>query len=605
MKLQWKKNSGGSLAVLAGLVFSYILLVALVLLFSQQVLLDFSLGRTIVLSVIAALTILFSLLLLFVIGAQSFELFRGAPREKPGVRFKLRLVIFFLVVIVLSSVPQAFLCVSFINSSLLAVFNSRVGQSLAAGRSIALEYYTEKAQHLEELSGGAVFRRLLSGADREAASVWDQIRVLLPGANAFQVFRSSGARVYEAGDSRNFMDAETARLAQEGPFPREITASGADVLRTKKSFENRRGAFFAVLTVAMPADFAASAEDLAATFEAYRQFEQYRPAFLAAIMLLYGFFSFPLMLLAVLASFRLSDEIVRPIASLEEATRKVAEGDFSFRILFRSGDELSSLAGSFNSMVMELEKSRLKSMQTEKVAAWQEIAQRLAHEIKNPLTPIKLSAQRIQRRYSEGAEDFEAVLDSSVAAIIHEVDSLDALLTEFRSFSRLPAPKPEPVILKNLILESAAAYRGSEKILFRCDEVPAGIRLALDPGQMKQVFSNLVTNAIDAMPEGGEIIFRAALVKKGNSRYCRIEVEDTGEGIREEDVSQVFNPYYTTKSYGTGLGLSVVERIIFDHKGQVWFESHPGVGTTFFIDLPASPASGAGETTGDAGTLEA
>jgi signal transduction histidine kinase len=89
------------------------------------------------------------------------------------------------------------------------------------------------------------------------------------------------------------------------------------------------------------------------------------------------------------------------------------------------------------------------------------------------------------------------------------------------------------------------------------------------------------------MPRGGDIIFRADIIRKGNTRYCRIQVEDTGEGIAAENIAQVFNPYFTTKSFGTGLGLAVVERIVFDHKGQVWFESHPGVGTTFFIDLPA------------------
>jgi nitrogen fixation/metabolism regulation signal transduction histidine kinase len=238
-------------------------------------------------------------------------------------------------------------------------------------------------------------------------------------------------------------------------------------------------------------------------------------------------------------------------------------------------------------MVAELEKSRLKIMQTEKVAAWQEIAQRLAHEIKNPLTPIKLSAQRLLKRFKENPDDFERVLDSAVGSIIREVDNLDNLLTEFRNFSRLPAPQRGPVLLKNLIREVVSTYRyTTDKIAINWEEVPEDISLSLDRGQIKQVFANLIRNAIDAMPKGGELIFRADLVKKGNTKYCRIQIEDTGEGIRKEDFNQVFNPYYTTKSHGTGLGLSIVERIIFDHKGQIWFESEPGIGTTFFIDLP-------------------
>jgi nitrogen fixation/metabolism regulation signal transduction histidine kinase len=470
------------------------------------------------------------------------------------------------------------------------VFNSRVDTALQGGLALAIQYYNEKAEQLDKLPANEGFAALLRDSDRQGEAAWESLKLLLPGLSGLQVFSGSGGEVFEAGDSRSFIDSEDALPAGEGLLPREILNQGV-ILRSKKNFENRRGSFFVVLSVTLPETFDRYTEDLTSTLETYRQFEQYRPAFLFVITVLYGLFSFPLMLLAILASFRLSDEIVRPLVNLEEATRKVAEGDFSFRILSRSRDELSLLADSFNQMVMELEKSRLKSMQTEKVAAWQEIAQRLAHEIKNPLTPIKLSAQRILKRYGEDAVDFGEVLHSSVDSIIREVDGLDALLTEFRNFSRLPAPQPQPVILKDLILEASATYRHKgENVSIHCEEVPGDIRLSLDPGQIKQVFANLITNSIDAMPGGGDITFRADLIKKGNTRYCRIQVEDTGCGIAPENFSQVFNPYYTTKSFGTGLGLSVVERIVFDHKGQIWFESHPGVGTTFFIDLPAQEA---------------
>ncbi|MDR3200900.1 MAG: HAMP domain-containing protein [Spirochaetales bacterium] len=591
MKMRWKRTQAGSLTILAGLFFFYILLVSLVLFFSNQVLRDFSLNRNIALAVIAGLTGLVSCLLLLIIGFQTFQLFRAGSAEKPGVRFKLRLVIFFLVIIVVSALPQALLSVNFINSALGSVFNSRVDTALQGGLALAMQYYTEKSEQLDKLPDNEVFAALLRDSDQRGEAAWETLRHALPGLSALQIFSAAGGAVFEAGDGQSFIESEEALSAGAGLLPREILNQGVSVLRSKKNFANKRGDFFVVLSVTLPETFDRYAEDLTSTLETYRQFEQYRPAFLFVITVLYGLFSFPLMLLAILASFRLSDEIVRPLVNLEEATRKVAEGDFSFRILSRSRDELSLLADSFNQMVMELEKSRLKSMQTEKVAAWQEIAQRLAHEIKNPLTPIKLSAQRILKRYGEDSGDFGEVLHSSVNSIIREVDGLDALLTEVRNFSRLPAPQPQPVILKDLILEAAATYRyKAENISIHCEEVSGDIRLSLDPGQIRQVFANLITNSLDAMPRRGDIIFRADLIKKGNTRYCRIQVEDTGCGIAPENFSQVFNPYYTTKSFGTGLGLSVVERIVFDHKGQIWFESHPGVGTTFFIDLPAQEA---------------
>jgi nitrogen fixation/metabolism regulation signal transduction histidine kinase len=238
-------------------------------------------------------------------------------------------------------------------------------------------------------------------------------------------------------------------------------------------------------------------------------------------------------------------------------------------------------------MVSELEKSRTKLIQTEKVAAWQEIAQRLAHEIRNPLTPIKLTAERLLKKYHTDQENFHRIFPKSITSIISEVDGLNGLLMEFRNFSRLPAPKKTAVHLKSLISEAAGLYTGSNpKLSISFSEVDDSIYLPLDYGQIKQVFSNLFKNAVEAMEDSGSIFIRTGLVKKQNTIYCRIQVQDTGPGIPPEQHSQVFNPYFTTKPHGTGLGLAIIERIIFDHMGQIWFETETGEGTTFFLDLP-------------------
>ena len=245
------------------------------------------------------------------------------------------------------------------------------------------------------------------------------------------------------------------------------------------------------------------------------------------------------------------------------------------------------LTNSFNKMISELDRSRKKIIQTEKVAAWQEIAQRLAHEIRNPLTPIKLSAQRILKKHQTDKDEMEKILVPALTAIIKEVDNLNDLLSEFRDFSRLPAPTLEECDLKGLIEDVCKTYRSSSPLIsFHLDLLDENLKIKIDPLQIKQVFANLFKNAAEALRGSGEIHVRADLVKKGNSDYCRIQVQDTGSGIKEDNQAQVFNPYFTTKTHGTGLGLAIVERIIFDHQGQIWFESQNDVGTTFFIDLP-------------------
>ena len=239
-------------------------------------------------------------------------------------------------------------------------------------------------------------------------------------------------------------------------------------------------------------------------------------------------------------------------------------------------------------MVSELERSRKEILQTEKVTAWQEIAQRMAHEIKNPLTPIRLSAERILRKYKNQQEDLGTALENGISAIIREVDNLTRLLAEFRDFAKVQPLELERVRLRELVEETVSVYDASYPgTSMETEEVPEEILIKVDRKQLGRVLGNLFKNAIEAMDGKGTLFVRADLVMKGDLKYARIQIQDTGSGIEADHYGQVFNPYFTTKKKGTGLGLSIVERIIFDHGGEIWFESESGTGTTFFIDLPA------------------
>jgi nitrogen fixation/metabolism regulation signal transduction histidine kinase len=245
-------------------------------------------------------------------------------------------------------------------------------------------------------------------------------------------------------------------------------------------------------------------------------------------------------------------------------------------------------------MVSELERTREKIIQTEKIAAWQEIAQRLAHEVKNPLTPIRLAAERSLRKYESESSDFPEVFVTSIRSIIGEVDNLSALLSEFREFSRLPAPTMEPVPIAPVVAEVIKAYAPQKRYQVDISGVSGTIVVNADAAQLRQVVANLVKNAIEAMPDGGGITVTADLVTKATTNYCRLQIADTGPGIQLEEQRKIFDPYVTTKRSGTGLGLAIVQRVVFDHHGQIWFESRPGSGTTFYIDLPLSDSHSAG-----------
>ncbi len=574
-----------SRSTLIGVALLYLLLMGLVLLFSRQVLLEVSFAGSTSRRLLFALAAFVPLFLLAMIAANVVRVLRERFRGRPGTRFKLRLILFFMVVIVLASVPQALLSVNVINASMRALFDTGTERALRGGLDVALQFYDERVEGLREFVRGEEFDEFTAGVVEDPATTWERIRRVYPTIDGFQVFSPQFEELYAAGDESIRLSSGQAEAAGEGFVARESTAR-ASFLRVRRSVTVEGERYALVLAMSLPPGFDETARSLTEALESYTQLELFQTEFRLAYAGIYVFFALPLLLLAILAAFYLSDEIMRPIENLEQAIARVAEGDYSFRVLSRTRDDLSVLSRSFNQMVAELERSRSKLIQTEKVAAWQEIAQRLAHEIKNPLTPIQLSAERMLRKHRNGAPDFDEVFDASVRSIIREVEGLNHLLTEFRNFTRLPEPDLEQVPLRELVEEAATTYVEHAATEIHLDDIDAEFIVQADREQIRQVFSNLFSNAVEAMDGGGEIRVRADLVKRGNSYYARVQVRDSGPGIDAADHGKVFNPYFTTKPDGTGLGLAIVERIVFDHGGQIWFETEPGLGTTFFIDIP-------------------
>jgi two-component system nitrogen regulation sensor histidine kinase NtrY len=228
-------------------------------------------------------------------------------------------------------------------------------------------------------------------------------------------------------------------------------------------------------------------------------------------------------------------------------------------------------------------------MRAQRVAAWREVARRLAHEIKNPLTPIQLSAQRILKKFNEESPELPEVLEQGTEAIIREVSALKRLVDEFSRFARLPVANPVLCDLHALIDDSVSLYDGiGGALLFERRYDSRMPKVVLDPEQMKRVFVNLIDNSRDAMGGSGRITF--ATVYHPEVEALRVEVSDEGPGIPPEDRERLFVPYFSTKKKGTGLGLAIVNRIILDHNGYIRAENNRPRGARFVIELPARRA---------------
>ena len=289
-------------------------------------------------------------------------------------------------------------------------------------------------------------------------------------------------------------------------------------------------------------------------------------------------------LLAVLVSLWTTARITRPVEALAAGARAVAAGDWSTQVDVRSGDEIGALAGTFNVMTRELLEQRDRLVQAERVAAWRELARRLAHELKNPLFPLQITVENLQRARASHPEQFDEVFRESTATLLAELDKLRGIVGRFSDFAKMPRPQLEVTDLNELVRESLKLFDAQMQaagVTLRLD-LAADVRaIQADPSQLGRALQNLALNAIDAMPGGGTLTVRTASQDGG----VRLEVTDTGQGLTQEECDRLFTPYYTTKTHGTGLGLAIVQSVVSDHGGKISVRSEPNRGTTFVIDL--------------------
>lgn len=289
-------------------------------------------------------------------------------------------------------------------------------------------------------------------------------------------------------------------------------------------------------------------------------------------------------LLGVLLGWWTTERVTRPIEQLADGARAVAGGDWSAKVESASRDEIGELARAFNHMTGQLIEQRERALQAERVAAWRELARRLAHELKNPLFPLQITIENLQRARTVRPEEFEDIFNESTVTLLEEVKNLQTIIGRFSEFARMPIPQFERMDV-NDILRSVVKLYDAQLTAAKIDTVmelaPGELGIEADPEQLRRAFGNLVLNAVDAMKQGGRVVVRTA----AHGTWVRIEISDSGEGLKDEECQRLFTPYYTTKQHGTGLGLAIVQGVVSDHHGQIAVESAPGKGTTFLVDL--------------------
>ncbi len=304
---------------------------------------------------------------------------------------------------------------------------------------------------------------------------------------------------------------------------------------------------------------------------------------LTSLLRLLGGAALIALIVAVLMALVFAMRVSRPVRALSLAAKRVAHGDLAVRLPAGPDDEVGDLMASFNAMAVDLTGSRERLVRGERQAAWAQVARRLAHDVRNPLTPIQLAIEEVERARAENDPALGEVIARAGRTIKAEVRTLRELVREFGDFARSPAPRPEPLDVHELLDHAADLYAPSTIAVER-NYAPEG-RILADPDLLSRAFGNLVKNACEAMSGQGTL----TLTTRNTSEGLEVTVADTGPGIPAEDRAKIFTPYFTTKDGGTGLGLAIVRRVIEDHGGTLTLEASPR-GACFVARIPTHPS---------------
>jgi two-component system, NtrC family, nitrogen regulation sensor histidine kinase NtrY len=344
------------------------------------------------------------------------------------------------------------------------------------------------------------------------------------------------------------------------------------------------------LTFGIPREIYANFLALRAAMEQERELDRLLPLVLPRIFHGLGIALVAVLLIAAALGLFIARRATGRVATLRDAARRVGEGDLTVRVAPRGSDELDDLGRAFDRMVAELSEARSRVVYLQKLSAWQEVARRLAHEIKNPLTPIQLAVQELASKYRGGDAAYERLLGTAQEILTEEVGAIRRLVDDFSAFAKLPKVEPVPVDLGQVVDDFARAHPEWQTALKV--ERRAPVAALCDKMLIRRVLANLVENAVQAIEPTGQLPAVRIAIAEGDHAAC-LFIDDNGPGVAEEARERIFDPYVTTKEHGTGLGLAIVRKIVLDHGGDVRVAPEPSPlgGARFVVTLPVVPGA--------------
>jgi nitrogen fixation/metabolism regulation signal transduction histidine kinase len=324
-----------------------------------------------------------------------------------------------------------------------------------------------------------------------------------------------------------------------------------------------------------------SRHDAVLALKEYRQISVLKASIVRQVLLFTVCYIVIVTVLSLVVGYFFISKITKPLRNLIDATGLLAADNPQYKIAAAGGGEIGKLIEAFNAMGEKLIVARREKIMAERRATWQRVARIIAHEIKNPLTPIKLSTERLYDKFLNHSKDFPEVMKSTTSTILAEIDNMQKLVDTFHKYAKFPDPVLRLERLSDVVSEVCALFGPLSRIA--CDLPPNLPEVRIDKGQIREALTNLITNAQQAIAEAARPEGNITVKGRVAGDYVEVTVTDNGCGISAENQKKLFQPYFTTKKHGNGIGLALTERIISLHGGTILCESDVGTGTTFTI----------------------
>ena len=315
--------------------------------------------------------------------------------------------------------------------------------------------------------------------------------------------------------------------------------------------------------------------------EDYKKIEDQKEYFESGLGSFFMLISIVAVGIAYLISLFISGNITKPVLELSNGAKQIAKGNNKLYIERRSDDEIGVLVDAFNFMAKQLDENQKFMFQKQKLEAWNEMARRIVHEIKNPLTPIRLSAERMRKLVIEGNPNMNNAVITGSETIVKEVNSLLKLVSDFNDFARMPEKREELTSLNKLIDDTILLFNNYEDVKFEFIKNENLPYIMVDRSLVRQALNNIINNSIHAINENGLIIITSSLDESGS--YQIVKIKDDGPGVSPDNLAKIFEPGFTLKKSGTGIGLAIVEKIILEHNGKIYCNSSINEGTEFVL----------------------